>query len=74
MTGSNILKRNQAGFRKSFSTVDNIFIMDSLIRILNNCRRTVYCAFVDFKSAFDTVWIAGLWKKLINLYIDGIVF
>ena len=71
VTESFILKRNQAGFRKNFSTVDNIFIMDSLIRILNNCRRKVYSAFVDFKSAFDTVWRAGLWKKLINSNIDG---
>ena len=48
--------------------------MDSLISILNSCSRNVYCAFVDFKSAFDTVWRAGLWKKLIKSNINGLVF
>ena len=74
VTENDILKRNQAGFRKGFSTVENIFIMDSLISILNSCSRNVYCAFVDFKSAFDTVWRADLWAKLIKSNINGKVF
>ena len=29
-----------------------------------------YC-FIDFKQAFDSVWRAGLWKKLIDSNING---
>lgn len=28
-------------------------------------KKKLFCAFVDFKKAFDSVWRAGLWKKLL---------
>ena len=71
---NDILKPNHVGFRKGFSTADNIFIMHALIHIINGCKRKVYCAFVDFKSAFDTVWTAGLWRNIIDSNIDRKVF
>ena len=46
----------QAGFRKGFSTVDNLFIIQSLIDILKSQKKKLYCAFIDFKQAFDKVW------------------
>ena len=36
--------------------------------------KTLFCTFVDFKSAFDTVWRAGLWQKLQKSNIKGKIF
>ena len=34
-------------------------------------KKKLYCAFIDFKQAFDNVWRNGLWSKLINNEING---
>ena len=51
----------QAGFRKGYSTLDNIFILHALISIYFSFGKRLYCSFIDFKSAFDSVWRIGLW-------------
>ena len=47
----------QAGVRKNYSTVDQIF---NLYAIVQECLRKkgqkLYVAFVDFRKAFDSVW------------------
>jgi hypothetical protein len=58
-----IISKNQSGFRKGFSTTDNIFIMHALVSIYFSLGNTLYCTFVDFRNAFDTGWRTGLWKK-----------
>ena len=70
----NLINGEQAGFRKNHSTADNLFILKSLIDILQRSKRKLYCCFVDFKQAFDTVWRAGLWRKLIQSGINGKCF
>lgn len=61
----------QFGFRKGFSTVDAVFTLHSLIdHMLNNGKR-LYCAFVDLKKAFDSVYRNALWLKLYKLGING---
>ena len=64
----------QAGFRSGFSTVDNIFVLHSLIAMYFSFGKKLYCSFVDFKSAFDTVWRLGLWQKLQKSNIQGKIF
>ena len=66
-----ILNSCQAGFRKGFSTSDNLFIIQSLIEISKTNKKKLFCAFIDFKQAFDKVWRDGLWHKLQNTRIDG---
>jgi hypothetical protein len=34
-------------------------------------KQKLYCAFIDFKQAFDTVWRNGLWLKMFNSKING---
>ena len=70
----NVINPSQAGFRKGFSTVDNIFIIQSLIEISKISKNKLFCAFIDFKQAFDMVWRNGLWSKLINSNINGKCF
>ena len=53
---NNIIEDNQYGFRKHKSTVDCIFILQTLIdRILVKEKRKLFCAFVDYRKAFDLV-------------------
>ena len=59
-----IINGSQSGFRKHFSTSDSLFIL----------KKKLLCCFVDFKQAFDTVWRAGLWRKLTHHDIKGKCF
>lgn len=65
INSKNILKENQAGFRRNYSTVDNVFNLDFLVRYLwYKGHKKVYCFFIDFKAAFDGVNRSCLFFKL----------
>ena len=66
-----LLSEVQAGFRKGYSTAEQVFNLKCLIDLTLESKKKLYCGFVDFKKAFDTVWRAGLWVKLINTNITG---
>ena len=69
-----LITASQAGFRKGYSTTDNIFILHALISLYLSMGKKLYCSFIDFKKAFDTVWRVGLWRKLQNNNIKGKIF
>ena len=69
-----ILNENQAGFRKHYSTSDHIFALHSIFELLRLKQKKLYCAFVDFSKAFDSVWRVGLWNKLLENEINGKCF
>ena len=47
---------SQAGFRKGYSTTDNIFTLMSLgQKYLSKKGGRFYCLFVDFSKAFDRI-------------------
>ena len=71
MEETNGIDSCQAGFRKGFSTTDNLFILHSLLELSKSSKNKLHCAFVDFKQAFDTVWRNGLWQKLLATNING---
>ena len=52
----NIIPENQAGFRKGYMTIDNIFTLNGIIQKLL-CRKCgkCYCMYIDFSRAFDSV-------------------
>ena len=64
----------QAGFRKAFSTTDNLFILQSLLELSKVYKNKLHRAFIDFKQAFDTVWRSGLWQKLLDTNVNGKCF
>ncbi|MCG8046717.1 MAG: reverse transcriptase domain-containing protein [Candidatus Thiodiazotropha endolucinida] len=66
-----VISHSQSGFRKGFSTVDNLYVIQSLIEMMKTNKNKLYCAFIDFKQAFDNVWRNGLWIKLANSEING---
>lgn len=69
---NNILSEYQAGFRRGYSTVDNIFVLTSLIHLKLSVKRgKLYCFFVDFSAAFDRIDRHALFYKLFNLGISS---
>ena len=64
----------QAGFRSGYSTVDHIFVLNSLIDIYLFRKKRLYACFIDYKKAFDSIQRQQLWMKLCNLEIQGKLF
>ena len=62
---NNVLDESQAGFRKGYSTMDNIFCLQALVqKYLCRDRGRFYCIFIDFKRAFDSIKHTNLWNSL----------
>lgn len=53
------------------STIDNVFVLHSLISHCVNENKKLYSAFIDFKKAFDFVVRDVLWYKLIQSGVRG---
>ena len=64
---NNIIDDCQFGFRKIKSTVDCIYILQAIINSKLSRKRKLYCAFIDFRKAFDLVYRNGIWFKLCEL-------
>ena len=69
---NNKINEEQAGFRKSYSTIDHIFTLHSMA---SNClygtkRSKLYAAFIDFQKAFDTVNRDKLWEVLVRIGVS----
>ena len=71
---NDILEENQAGFEEGYSTSSHIFVVHALIELMKSRKRKLFCCFIDFSKAFDSVWRAGLWQKLLKSGIDGKLF
>ena len=68
---SNKMGLEQAGFRKGFSTLDHIFTLHSIINYYQNKNGRVYCAFIDYRKAFDFIDRSSLWIKMIQNNVNG---
>ena len=66
-----LICENQGGFRKGYSTTDNLLILHMLVNIMKCKKKKLFCAIIDFAAAFDTVWRDGLWNKLLINQING---
>lgn len=61
----------QSGFRKGYSTFDNIFNLFQIVKLSwKRGLKKVFCFFVDFKAAFDGVIRSALFYKLFQLGIS----
>jgi len=54
--------------------VDAVFVLNATVQKILNDNGRLYCAFIDLKKAFDSVYLNGLWFKLSTLGINGKVF
>ena len=66
-----ILGEEQAGFRPGYSTLDHTFVLDCLVQLYKARYAQLYCAFIDYKKAFDLINRSFLWMKLISSEING---
>ena len=55
-----ILKEEQAGFRKGRGITDHIFAFSQIVEKMWEKNKDIYCVFIDFKQAFDSVWRHGM--------------
>ena len=60
-----LILENQANFSKKYCTLHQIFTLYTIIENSKD-RKKLYCAFIDFEKAFDSVWRLGLYKILLN--------
>ena len=59
---NDVIPEAQAGFRSEYSTVDNIFVLQSMVqKYLGKPKGRFYILFVDFFKAFDWVDRKKLW-------------
>ena len=66
------IDEEQAGFRRGYSTADQIFNLQSIIqKYITKKKGRCYVLFVDFATAFDSVPHSSLWFKLVNSGIHG---
>ena len=68
----NIIVEEQAGFRAGYATVDNVFVIESILsERLSRPRQKLYVCFIDFRKAFDSVPRQAVWEKLFDYGIRG---
>jgi hypothetical protein len=70
----NLLSEAQAGFRNSYSTIDHAYVLKCLIDIYQSCNKKLFCVYIDFSKAFDNVWHAGLFTKMLHNNIGNKCF
>ena len=69
---NNTISEEQAGFRKNYSTVDHIFVLNAIVQThLEKRGAKMYVAFVDFRKAFDSVRHCKLLEALQKEGVSG---
>ena len=66
-----IMSEAQVGFRKGYSTTDQIFTLKCIVKLFLCQGRRLFCTFVDYGKAFYSINRTTLWKKLISCGISG---
>ena len=69
-----ILGEEQAGFRKGYSTTHHVFVLHLIIELYKLVYKRVYCAFIEYRKAFDSINRPLLWQKLVSYNINGKLF
>ena len=66
-----LLPKEQAGFRRGKSTVDQVVLLTQNIEDFFEAKNKAGAVFVDLTAAYDTVWHRGLTCKLLRLLPDN---
>ena len=61
----------QFELRKGQSTADALFVLTNIVQKFSNENKRLYCAFIDLKKCFDTIYRNGLWFKMHKYNIRG---
>lgn len=68
------IPRSQNGFRPSYRTENNAFIVRVAIETAHCEGKPLHVAFVDLRNAFPSVDRSILWSKMLDMGISGPVF
>ena len=63
---NNVIANEQAGFRIHRSTSEHIAKLSQFIKDALDNKRILTAVFIDFKSAYDSVWKENLLLKLVR--------
>jgi ribonuclease HI len=67
----NLINKNQSGFRKYKSTIDQILkLQDTILKKFKN-KESVLAVFIDFERAYDMLHVPTLLRKLQSLGLTG---
>ena len=65
-----LLPKEQAGFRRGKSTVDQVVLLTQNIEDSFEAKKKASAVFVNLTAVYDTVWHCGLTCKLLRLLPD----
>ena len=66
-----MITEEQAGFRRGYSTLDNIFTLHGIVERYLGSKKKVYAAFIDFCKAFDSISRDSLFAILEKNGLNG---
>ena len=66
-----LLPKEQAGFRRGKSTVDQVVLLTQNIEDFFEAKKKAGAVFIDLTAAYETVWHRGLTCKLLRLLPDN---
>ena len=70
-----LISPNQIGFMEGFRTSDHILLLQTTIeKVVKKNRKKLFCAFVDYKKAYDTVDRNILLQRLQNIGVNGLFY
>ena len=61
--------KGQVGFRRQHPTRDHLFILRIILEECHNDKSNLFCFFVEFRKAFDTIPRNNLWNRLEELKV-----
>ncbi|XP_030025374.2 uncharacterized protein LOC115443910 [Manduca sexta] len=64
--------KEQAGFRKNYSTIDHIHTVKQVMEKYNEYNKPLYMAFIDYSKAFDSISHIAIWESLQNQGIPAV--
>jgi exonuclease III len=71
---NNVIIKEQIGFEEGCRTSDHVFVLKTLIDKYTKKGKSLYCAFVDFRKAFDSVIPSLLLHKLQKSGVKGYLY
>jgi hypothetical protein len=68
---NDVITDAQLGFKPGYGTTDALFIFHSIIAKYLANKQRLYCCFVDYQKAFDSINHDKLWRRMIKSGITG---
>ena len=62
--------REQAGFRKGYSTVDHLQTINKLTEKCNDFKRPLCIGYIDYENAFDSIEHEAIFKALRSIGVN----